>query len=161
MTVGKEKYAEYEEDLQQILSEAKDLQNMLLKQIDKDARCFEPLSRAYHLPKDSPQRAEIMENALSLACTAPLSIMKTSCRGIELCEELAEKGSSLVISDVGVGVLCLKSALIGASLNIYINANQMRDKAYSENLISDMESLLSEYTVRADKVYEDVLLKLK
>ncbi|MEG0035475.1 MAG: cyclodeaminase/cyclohydrolase family protein, partial [Oscillospiraceae bacterium] len=78
LTSGKKKYAEYEGDIQRILAEATELREALLHQIDEDAACFEPLSRAYGIPKDDPQRAEIMENALHLACTAPLSIMKTA-----------------------------------------------------------------------------------
>lgn len=161
LTVGKKKYAEYEDDLRHILDEAQELEQTLCLQMDEDARCFEPLSKAYGIAKDDPRRAAIMEDALQLACTAPLSIMKTAAQAIELHRELCEKGSRLVISDVGVGVLCCKTALMGGSLNILINANLMKDRAYADNLLADTQALLDKYCKMADEVYAEVLHNLK
>ncbi|NLH01505.1 MAG: cyclodeaminase/cyclohydrolase family protein [Clostridiales bacterium] len=160
-TTGKKKYSEFEPDIQRILAQAQELRNALLLQIDEDARCFEPLSKSYGIPKDDPQRDEVMENALRLACSAPLEIMKTAAKAIDLHSELAVKGSSLMLSDVGVGVLCCKSALMGASLNIFINSRLMKDTEYAHNLKSEAEALLSEYCALADRTYSTVLEKLK
>lgn len=160
-TTGKKKYSEFEPDIQRILAQAQELRNALLLQIDEDARCFEPLSKAYGIPKDDPRRDEVMENALRLACSAPLEIMKTAAKAIDLHAELAVKGSSLMLSDVGVGVLCCKSALMGASLNIFINSRLMKDTEYANNLKSETEALLSEYCALADRTYSAVLEKLK
>lgn len=161
LTVGKKKYAEYEADLRQILFEAGDLQAQLLKLIDEDARCFEPLSRAYGIPKSDPNRENIMENALRQACTAPVSIMKASAKAIELHAELAEKGSALMQSDVAVGVLCCKTALQSASMSVYINLSSMHDDIYAARLRREIEALLSQYCALADETYEKVLAKLK
>jgi len=161
LTTGKKKYAEFETDIQRILSRAYELQSILLLQIDEDAKCFEPLSKAYSIPKDDPKRDAIMEDALRLACTAPLSIMKTSAEVIELHAELAFKGSSLMLSDVGVGVLCCKTALMGASLNIFINVRLMKDRAFADKLKLEAEALLNKYCALADKTYVEVFEKLK
>ncbi|MEG1490767.1 MAG: cyclodeaminase/cyclohydrolase family protein [Oscillospiraceae bacterium] len=160
LTSGKKKYAEYESDIQRILAEATELREALLHQIDEDAACFEPLSKAYGIPKDDPQRAEIMENALHLACTAPLSIMKTAARTIELHAELAVKGSRLMLSDVGVGVLCCKTALMGASLNIFINLRSMQNADYAAALKAEINALLKKYCTMADETYAAVFEKL-
>ena len=161
LTAGKKKYAEFEEDIQRILAKADELRLVLLTLIDEDAKCFEPLSKAYGLPKDDPNRDEVMENALRLACTAPLAIMKTAAQVIELHAELAVKGSSIMISDVGVGVLCCKTALMGASLNIFINLRLMKNLEYAASLKAETDALLSKYCARADKIYADVFEKLK
>ena len=161
LTTGKKKYAEFEGDLQRILTKADELRNGLLSLIDEDAKCFEPLSKAYSLQKDEPNREEVMENALRYACTAPLAIMKTAAEAIELHAELAVKGSSLMISDVGVGVLCCKTALMGASLNIFINLRLMKNAEYAETLRAETDSLLSKYCELADKTYSDVFEKLR
>ena len=93
----------------------------------KDAEVFEPLSKAYSLPKSTPEelakKEEVMAVVLKDACEVPLEIMKTCARGLDLMEEFAEKGSRIALSDAGVGATLLKSALQGASLNIYINTN--------------------------------------
>ncbi|MBP8640081.1 MAG: cyclodeaminase/cyclohydrolase family protein, partial [Oscillospiraceae bacterium] len=95
LTTGKKKYAEFEDDLQRILAKADELRSKLLSLIDEDAKCFEPLSKAYGLDKSDPSRDEVTENALKFACTAPLAIMKTAAEAIELHAELALKGSNL------------------------------------------------------------------
>ncbi len=161
LTTGKKKYAEYESDIQRILKRADELRSTLLLQIDEDAKCFEPLSKAYGLPKDDPSRDEVMENALRVACTAPLAIMKTATEAIELHAELAIKGSALMFSDVGVGVLCCKTALMGASLNIFINVRLIKDHEYAEALKAETDALLLKYCELADKTYADVFKKLK
>ena len=161
LTTGKKKYAEYEDDIQRILKKADDLRNTLLPQIDEDAKCFEPLSKAYGLSKDDPSREEVMENALRIACTAPLAIMKTAAEAIELHAELAVKGSTLMLSDVGVGVLCCKTALMGASLSIFINVRLMKNRDFAEALKTETDSLLIKYCELADKTYADVFEKLK
>ncbi len=160
LTTGKKKYAEFEPDIQRILEKAELLRQALLALIDEDAKCFEPLSRAYGMPKDEPNRDEVMENALRIACSAPLAIMKRSAEAIELHEELALKGSSLMISDVGVGVLCCKTALMGASLNIFINLRLMKDIEYAGTLRSETDALLQKYCELADRVYADVFAKM-
>ena len=161
LTTGKKKYAEYEDDIQRILKKADELRNTLLPQIDEDAKCFEPLSKAYGLSKDDPSRDEVMENALRIACTAPLAIMKTAAEAIELHAELAVKGSTLMLSDVGVGVLCCKTALMGASLSIFINVRLMKNRDFAEALKAETDSLLIKYCELADKTYADVFEKLK
>ena len=160
LTKGKKKYAEFEPDIHRILEKAEILRTALLSLIDEDAKCFEPLSRAYGLPKDDPNRDEVMESALRVACSAPLAIMKRSSEAIELHEELAVKGSSLMISDVGVGVQCCKTALMGASLNIFINVRLMKDIEYAKTLKAETDALLDKYCDLADRVYADVFAKL-
>lgn len=161
LTTGKKKYAAFEPDLKRILEQADMLRAELLAEIDEDARCFEPLSKAYGIPKDDPQRAETLEDALRVACSAPMEIMRTAARAIDLHAELVEKGSALMQSDVGVGVLCCKTALQGASLNVYVNAKLMADREYAEELCDEADSLLETYGKRADEVYAAVAAKLK
>ncbi len=161
LTIGKKKYAEFESDIQRILVKASELRNTLLLLIDEDARCFEPLSKAYGIPKDDPKRDEFLENALHLACSAPLAIMKTAAEAIELHSELVIKGSTLMLSDVGVGVLCCKTALMGASLNVFINIRLMKDRSFAEDLRNEAEALLDKYCTLADRTYAGVFEKLK
>ena len=160
LTIGKKKYAAYVEDLTRILKSAQTLKDELLKGIDDDARAFEPLSKAYSIPKDSTDRAEIMEDALRKACEAPMKIMECCCRAIELHSELADKGSAIAISDVGVGVMLCKAALIGASLNVVINVKSMQDRPYADELSAKMGSMLDKYCQMAQDTYDRVLERI-
>jgi hypothetical protein len=71
LTVGKKKYADVEADIYAIMEKAAALQKELLRLVDEDAVVFEPLSKAYGIPKDDPNREKIMEEALQNACTVP------------------------------------------------------------------------------------------
>lgn len=161
LTAGKKKYAAVEDDIRAILVKAADIRERLISMIDKDAEVFEPLSKAYSIPKDDPSREEIMENALRLACTVPMDIMRACCEAIELHAFLADNGSSLALSDVGVGVACCSSALKGASLNIFINTKSMTDRAYAEALEREADEMLSKYTAMADAIYNSVFAALR
>lgn len=161
LTYGKKKYAQFDKDMQRILEKAQDLQDKLIACVDADARCFEPLSRAYSIPKDDPQRSRIMEEALELACSAPLEMMELSAEALELHGELLEKGSRLMISDVGVGTLCCRTAMAGASLNVITNAKLMADRNRAEELYNRVQDLLNKYVPMADEIYSKVLKEME
>jgi len=161
LTVGKKKYADVEADIIKLLEKAAALQAELLRLVDEDAVVFEPLSRAYGIPKDDPAREQIMEDALKLACTVPIDIMRLCARAIELHAEFAEKGSVLALSDAGVGAIFCKSALQGASLNVYINTKSMTDKNYAGSLEAEADSLLDKYCSMADDIFNMVTERIR
>lgn len=161
LTTGKRKYADFEEELSSIMDRAEDLRNELIRLIDADAAAFEPLSRAYGIPGDAPGRQETMESALKLACTVPMDIMRTLCSVIDLHVVLAEKGSVLAISDVGVGVACCRAALVGASLNVFINTKSMTDREYAAKIEAEADGMLDKYCRLADRVFSAVSGRLR
>ena len=87
--------------------------------------------------------------------------MKKCCEAIDLCEEFAEKGNKNALSDAGVGVLFCKAALQGASLNIYINTKTLADEEYARKLNDEADQMITEYSAKADAVYEKVLSSLR
>jgi len=125
LTTGKKKYAEYQAEIDEILVKAEKIRAELLEFMDKDAEAFEPLSKAYGLPKNTPEEIEerdrIMEAALVVASEAPLALMDKIMEAMKLMDRMAVIGSRLAISDVGVGIQMLSAALEGASLNVFIN----------------------------------------
>jgi formiminotetrahydrofolate cyclodeaminase len=165
LTVGKKKYAEVEAGIIALKKKSDTLQDDLLALIDKDAQDFEPLAKAYGLPKDTPeQQAEkdrVMEAALCTASETPLEIMRKCAEAIDIIEEFAAKGSKLAISDAGVGVLFCKAALAGASLNVFINTKAMKDRAKAEKLNKEADDLLSRYETKADNIFTGVKTQLR
>ena len=161
LTVGKKKYADVEADIYALMEKASALQAELLHLVDQDAVVFEPLSKAYGIPKDDPTRAQVMEDALKLACSVPMDIMRACAKAVVLHEEFAEKGSALALSDVGVGVVFCKSALMGASLNVFINTKSMTDKAYAAGIEKEADELLNKYCALADTIYASVIARLR
>ena len=165
LTVGKKKYADVEADIIALKEKATALQADFLRLVEADAEAFEPLSRAYGLPKSTPEeiaeKEEIMENALNVACGVPIEIMKTCARGIDLVEVFAAKGSRIALSDAGVGATLLKSAMQGASLNVYINTKSMKDRRKAEELNHLADSLREEYEAKADRIFAEVNSRIR
>ena len=156
LTVGKKKYAAVEEDVKALMAKAQDLRVRLLACVNKDAEAFEPLSKAYGIPKDDPARDEVMEKCLRDAASAPLEIFDLCCECIELQKEFAEKGSKLVISDAATGVVFCWSAMYGAAVNVKVNTKLMKDRAYAEQINAHVDAGMAKYWPIAEKVYEDV-----
>jgi len=165
LTLGKKKYENVQEDIKAILGKAYVLQEELLNLIEKDAEVFEPLSKAYGLPRatdeEKNKRDLVMEDALKLACSVPINIMEQAIAAIELHEELAAKGTKIAVSDVGVGVLFCKSALMGASLNVFINTKMMKDRVYAEVIDANTDKILKEGCEKADRIYKEVEAALR
>ena len=161
LTVGKKKYADVEAEIIELKKKSDDLQAELLRLVDEDAVAFEPLSKAYGIPKDDPNRDKIMEDALRVATATPMDIMRACANAIDIIKEFAEKGSTLAISDAGVGVVFCKAALQGASFNVFINTKYMADKDYAAGVEKEADELLGKYGALADEIYNTVMAKLR
>lgn len=165
LTSGKKKYAEYQDDIERILADAERLRLEFEDLVNADAEVFTPLAKAYGLPKNTPEeieyRQQVMEKCLKDASAVPLQIMENVTQTIVLLEELTGKGSRLAISDVGVGAEFCRSALIGASFNVFINTDLLKDREYAAQLNAKVDALLDEWTKRADKVVDDVTYAIR
>lgn len=160
LTSGKKKYAAVQGNIEAILHRAEELRARMLGHAEADGRNFEPLAKAYGLPAETEAekqaKASIMEAALRTANEAPFLIMEDALEAIHLHRDLAAKGSRLALSDVGVGAVLCKAALLGASLNVFINAKLMRDRAFAQASKERAEALIAEGTREADAAYESV-----
>lgn len=157
LTIGKKKYAEHEESVKSILEKARSLEKDLIGMIDEDAECFLPLSKAYGLPSSTDEekkiKSETMENALKKACEVPIKIVKACYESIKLHEDLVDKGSRLAISDIGVGVQCIRAAILSGQLNVLININSIKDEKYVNEVRNEINSLVEEGVKICDEVY--------
>ena len=160
LTVGKKKYASVEADVIALDQKAGALRRRLVDLVAADAEAFEPLSRAYGLPRETEEqqayKAQVMAQALDAACAVPMDIMRAVCEAIELHKDYARMGSAIAISDVGVGVVCCKAALQGASLNVFINTKSMTDRDKAIRLENEANAMLERYCAMADAIYADV-----
>ena len=155
-TRGKKRYAAYEEDIERMLGEAKEVRRQLVELVDEDARSFEPLSRAYGIPKDDPSRAEVVEAATKDACAAPMEMMRQCAKAIGLLEEMEQKGSRMLLSDVGCGAAMAGAALEAASMNVFVNTRSLTDRAFADALDAEADELLETYVPRARDIADRV-----
>ena len=160
LTAGKKKYADVEEEIIAIRGQLYDLQQRLVLLTDEDAKAFEPLSKAYGLPRSTPEeqekKAEVMEAALYEASRPPLEMMETVLEVMRLLEILGEKGSRIAVSDVGVGISFCQAALEGASMNVFINTKSMKNRERAKEMNCRADAMIAEGTVIKERVSREV-----
>ncbi|OPL11124.1 MAG: sugar ABC transporter substrate-binding protein [Firmicutes bacterium ML8_F2] len=164
LTVGKKKYADVEDEVKNLLAKGSKIIDELKTLVDRDAEVFEPLSKAYGLPKDTPEqaahKAEVMEKCSIEACSVPMDIMRKAYAGIKVHQRMGQIGTKLAISDVGCGVTFLKAALISGRLNVLINLGAIKDQKFIDSTREEMNKLLEEGCRIADETLALVTEKL-
>lgn len=165
LTIGKKRYADVEEEIIEICTELCGHMETFLKLADQDAEVFAPLAQAYGMPKDTPEqileKERVMELRLLDASLVPLHIMEVSEKILKLLDVLADKGSRMAVSDVGVAVQFARTALLGAVMNVYINTKSMKNREKAAELNEKAERLVTDGVRLADEIYERVTAQLR
>ena len=165
LTIGKKKYADVEDEVKELVAKGEKVIAALEALVDKDAEVFEPLSKAYGMPRETEEekklKAETMEACGKTACSVPMDIMRQAYEGIKIHQRMGEIGTMIAISDVACGVVFLKAALISGSLNVIININGIKDAEFNKAAKAEMDQLLADGSKIADETLELVLGKLQ
>jgi len=160
LTVGKKKYADVEAEVKDLLAKGSRIIEEFERLVSRDAEVFEPLSKAYGIPKDDPKRAETLEKCAIQACSVPMEIMRKAAEGLRVANRMAQIGSALAVSDAGCAAAFLKAALVAGSLNVVINLNIIKDEAFLAQARREMAELMAEGTKLADETLALVMKKL-
>ena len=157
LTVGKKTYAAGEVEVYIALEKLAAVRERLLELVDEDARAFEPLARAYKMPKATPEeqaaKEAALQEALLGACDVPYMIMESVKEVVELTEFLAQNGSRMALSDAGVAAAFARASGLGASLNIYINAASMEDVSLAREYRDKTDRLSCEIAAKCDEIF--------
>lgn len=128
----------------------------LLLLIDEDTNAFNAIMAAFQLPKSSDEekakRSEAIENASVYATEIPLRTMQVAYKSVEILKAMVEQGNPNSITDAGVGLLCIKTAVRGAYFNVMVNAKGLKDREKANAFASEAKALLKENHDRIDDV---------
>ncbi len=140
-------FSDYAEQGQAVMKE-------LLALVDEDTAAFNKIMAAFGLPKGTPQeqeaRAAAVEEATLYATQVPLKTMKAAAKAFPLLKAMAEQGNPNSVSDAGVGALAARSAVLGAMLNVRINAAGLKDREAAEKLLDEADAIAAE-AIQAEK----------
>ena len=165
LTIGKKKYEIYEEEVKDFLDEVTYIQKRLFDLIKEDEDNFIPLSKAYSLPSSTDEekkiKKETMQSCLKKASEVPLEVIRISNKAIKLHERLLGKSTILAISDIGVGIQCLRASVLSSKLNVIINIKDITDTNFVKKVEDEMNFLVDESIKICDRVYEEVLSSMK
>ncbi|HEX8648479.1 MAG TPA: cyclodeaminase/cyclohydrolase family protein [Thermoleophilaceae bacterium] len=134
-TVGREKYAAVEEDMQRVLARSEELRAELQAAVDADIEAYGSYGTASSMPRETDEqkaaRAEALQGALSESTEVPLGVAERCSELLELAVEAAEKGNVYLISDAAVGAEMAAAARASAELNVRLNAGGLDDRDYA------------------------------
>jgi formimidoyltransferase-cyclodeaminase (formiminotransferase-cyclodeaminase) (FTCD) len=132
--------------------------------VDEDTEAFNRIMAAFGLPKktdaDKQARTDAIQAATLYAAQVPLQTMKESFRVFELCKAMAETGNPNSVSDAGVGALAARAAVLGAGMNVKINAGSLIDKEVSNKLIAEANDLIAKANAAETEIVAIVESKL-
>lgn len=164
LTIGKPKYAEVEQDMQALLIRSEALREQLTAMIKADVDVFDKLMASYGLPKETDEeksaRSAQIQAILKEATLVPLECAKACAEAVKISRIAAGKGNVFVVSDAGVAVMAGYAALKSAALNVYINAGSIKDEAFSNSKLAELEQILNGVDIEAEEIYQIVKEKL-
>jgi len=138
------------DDLTRAFAQADELAQELVGLVAEDVRAYGQVSAAYGIARDDPARPVAIQDALRVAAMPPYRIMDACGRALALLEDMADKGSRQLLSDVACGAVFCRAAMQGASLTLFANTTSMKDRARAEELEAACDELLDTWLPRAD-----------
>ncbi|MEG0898132.1 MAG: cyclodeaminase/cyclohydrolase family protein [Oscillospiraceae bacterium] len=164
LTIGKKKYAEYDELAQETLKTAIALKNKFIDVIDRDTEAFNGMSAVFAMPKETESeksaRQDAMQSALKNCTKTPFEMMELSLAALELTSSIVGKSNKSASSDLGVSALSIKAAVQGAWLNILINIGGIKDENFTGEYRKKGELILAKALPLADEIYDEILKNL-
>lgn len=158
LTVEKKKYAEFREEMTEIINKASLLREKLLNYIEEDSLAYNKVMEAYKLPKETEEekflRLAKIEKGLKIAATVPLKVAETSFEILPLAEAVVLKGNSNSVTDALVGAMMARTAVLSAVLNIRINLDSIKDDEFVKNLKEKADFLEGETHLYEKKILE-------
>lgn len=140
------------------------IQAELMTLVDEDTEAFNRIMAAFGLPKGTDEekaaRTVAIQEATLFATEVPLHTMQASIKVFELCRAMAEEGNPNSVSDAGVGVLAARAAVLGAGLNVKINAGGLKDRAEADRLVGQANALIAQANTAEAEIMKIVEAKL-
>lgn len=165
LTVGKEKFAEYETLNQEMLEKTKKMQQQCLEGMDKDAIAFHEMIAVYKMPKGTEEEQEVrrvaQEKALKTCTIPPMELMEIAYEGLYCILAVLGKSNENAVSDLGVAASCFQSALDSSWLNVVINLKGIKDKEFCEKYRSRGKELQEKGSKLATETYNMVLEQIQ
>ncbi len=152
LTIGKKKYLEHEEEMKAIVAKLEPIRAELLQDIDRDSDAYRLVFDAFKLPKETDEekalRSEKIQEATRHAAIVPMTVARRVFDIIGLIEAVGARGNQNAITDAAVAMMCARTAVLGALLNVRINLSSIKDEAFRNELAKDaerMESLINQH----------------
>ncbi len=133
------------EEFSDVAEKGREIQDRLIDLVDEDTAAFNKIMDVFAMPKKTDEekaaRAAAMESATLYATQVPLRTMKAAYETFDVLEAMAKKGNPSSVSDAGVGILAARAAVLGAHLNVKINAAGLKDREKAAELVGEADKI--------------------
>lgn len=160
LTIGKKKYADKEEQMKLIAEKAAGLMKEFAHDVDADANAYDLVFDAFKLPKETDEEkavrsARIQETTI-MAAEIPLGVARRAYAMMDMIAEVAMDGNQNAVTDACVAMMCARTAVLGAALNVRINLGSIKDGAYVERLSEEVGRLEKDAMAKELELYAKV-----
>jgi glutamate formiminotransferase/formiminotetrahydrofolate cyclodeaminase len=153
------------EEFSEVAEQGMALQKQLLALVDADTAAFNQIMEAYGMPKNDDAakaaRAEAIESATRHAIEVPMQVARTSAAVLPWAAEMVQRGNPNSVTDAGVGAMAARTAVFGAILNARVNAKDLKDRAYAEQVERECSELQATAQAAEAQILQEVDRVLK
>ena len=162
LTIAKKGYEAVEHEMKEIAETLQTLREKLVAEVDKDSNAYRDVLATFKLPKDTEQekeqRAEAIQGAMKNAARVPLGVAYDALQVMDLAEKAIRNGNRNAVSDGAVGTMMARTAVLGALYNVKINLASVKDKAFVEDMMREVNKLESRVHERETEILSYVTI---
>ncbi len=140
------------------------MKDALLHLVDEDTNAFNKIMDAFGLPKKTDEekaaRSAAIQEATKYATEVPFHTMQEAFKTFDIVQAMAEIGNPNSVTDAGVGALCARSAVLGAHLNVQINASSLKDEAFKKDILGKAAEIAKQAEAREAEILKIVASKI-
>ena len=164
LTIGKEKYADVQDEIKLVLKKSEQFRKRLIKLIDEDTEAFNDVMKAFKMPKETEEqkkkRSAAIQAGYKTAASVPLETAKTCEKILDVAMVIAEKGNQNSITDSAVSALMAQAGVEGAILNVKINLGSIKDEAFVKKMSSELDKLQKDTSNKTEEILKIVNNKM-
>lgn len=164
LTIGKEKYADIQNEIKNVFKKSETLRKKLTSLIDKDTESFNDVMKAFKMPKETEEqkkkRTDAIQEGYKNASMVPFETAKTCSEILDVAKVIAEKGNINSITDAAVSAIMTKAGVESAVLNVKINLRSIKDKNFVKDISSNLNKIEKNVTKKTDEILSIVNTKM-
>lgn len=145
LTVGRKKYAEVNDLMQELSTRFEKLSQKLIEDVDRDSDAYNRVFAAFKLPKDTDEekqiRSEAIQQETKYAAQVPMEVARAVYEVLPQIDAIAQKGNSNAVTDACVSMMCARTAILGALLNVRINLTSIKDEAFVNAMREEADTI--------------------
>ncbi len=160
LTIGKEKYADVQDEIKSVLKKSEQFRKRLIKLIDEDTEAFNDVIKAFKMPKETEEqkkkRSAAIQEGYKTAASVPLETARTCEKILDVALAVAKKGNQNSMTDAAVSALMAQVGIEGAIFNVKINLGSIKDETFVKKISSELDKIQKDTSNKTEEILKIV-----